>query len=140
MFIRFTKTFNILFKGSEKETLTFALNRLLKESRTSVDAIASIEKTIEQMKISDLSHFQKLGIVRFNPFADTGGSQSFTMAFLDGKNTGIVLTSLYARTGNRWYIKQVISGRGDEIALSKEEQLAVNSAQSIEHQEVRKDK
>ena len=67
-------------------------------------------------------HIQRIGIVRFNPFADTGGAQSFTMSLLDGQDNGIVITSLYARTGNRWYVKEVQKGTGKDVELSREEQ------------------
>ena len=39
------------------------------------------------------------------------------------------MTSLYARTGNRWYVKEVRSGKGKELELSKEEQSAIKRAQ-----------
>lgn len=127
------RRFDALAHGSDKESLSHALDQLLHRAQSAQGDIETIRKEISAMKHSDLSHFQRLGIVRFNPFSDTGGTQSFTMAFLDGKNTGLVMTSLYARTGNRWYIKQVIDGRGDGIPLSKEEQMAVDTAQSVRH-------
>mgnify|MGYP001589745238 FL=1 len=73
-------------------------------------------------------HIQRIGIVRFNPFADTGGAQSFTMSLLDGQDNGIVITSLYARTGNRWYVKEVQKGTGKDVELSREEQAAIKKA------------
>lgn len=38
---------------------------------------------------------QRVGIVRFNPFADTGGQQSFAIAMLDERGTGFVVSSLH---------------------------------------------
>lgn len=73
-------------------------------------------------------HIQRIGIVRFNPFADTGGAQSFTMSLLDGQDSGLVITSLYARTGNRWYVKEVQKGTGKDVELSREEQAAIKKA------------
>ena len=65
--------------------------------------------TVELGKIATVGelHIQRIGIVRFNPFDDTGGAQSFTMALLDGRDNGIVITSLYARNSNRWYVKEI---------------------------------
>jgi hypothetical protein len=85
-------------------------------------------KTLEEVKKDGRLHIQRVGLVRFNPFSDTGGSQSFTLAILDGHNNGLVMTSLYARTGHRWYVKEVIAGKGKELALSKEEQAAIKKA------------
>lgn len=108
-----------------KEILEQVLKRqqgLRSESDESKNAISELNK-------DGRHHIQKLGLVRFNPFSDTGGSQSFTMAVLDKDDSGLVMTSLYARTGNRWYVKEIHKGRGKELALSKEEQAAIEKAQ-----------
>ena len=52
------------------------------------------------------------------------------MAILDESDTGVVMTSLYARTGNRWYVKEVVKGKGKELELSREELAAITQAQS----------
>lgn len=69
----------------------------------------------------------KVGVVRFNPFADMGGDQSFVIALLDQKNNGIVISSLYNRTNCRFYGKPVIAGRS-EYSLSDEEKEAISQA------------
>ena len=51
--------------------------------------------------------FQRVGLVRFNPFEDTGGNQSFALALLDAEGNGWVLSSLHARTGTRVYAKPI---------------------------------
>ena len=70
---------------------------------------------------------QKTGIVRFNPFNDMGGNQSFIIALLDGKNNGFVISSLFIQEGNRVYTKEVKDGKS-EHKLSKEELEAINRA------------
>ena len=71
--------------------------------------------------------FQRIGLVRFNPFEDTGGNQSFALALLDANGDGVVLSSLHSRTGTRVYAKAVNGGRS-ETALSEEETHAVRDA------------
>ena len=71
--------------------------------------------------------FQRIGLVRFNPFEDTGGNQSFALALLDANGDGIVFSSLHTRTGTRVYAKAVNGGRS-ETALSDEETQAVRDA------------
>jgi hypothetical protein len=71
--------------------------------------------------------FQRVGLVRFNPFEDTGGNQSFALALLDGHGNGVVLSSLHARTGTRVYAKTLTGGRA-EATLSSEETEALNRA------------
>lgn len=72
-------------------------------------------------------HLQKVKIIRYNPFADTGGDQSFIMTLLDGAGNGIVVTSLHSRGQTRWYAKNVKEGKGVEHELSKEEQQALKA-------------
>lgn len=77
---------------------------------------------------SDAQHMvQRVGIVRFNPFEDTGGNQSFVVALLDGESNGVILTSLHARAGTRVYLRTIVGGRCD-VALSAEETEALRQA------------
>jgi hypothetical protein len=70
---------------------------------------------------------QRVGVVRFNPFDDTGGNQSFALAMLDSKSDGIVISSLHSRQQTRIYLKQIIGGKC-ETALSDEEAEALKKA------------
>jgi Protein of unknown function (DUF4446) len=71
--------------------------------------------------------FQRVGLVRFNPFEDTGGNQSFALALLDAEGNGWVLSSLHARSGTRVYAKAIREGRS-EGAVSDEEAAAIKQA------------
>ena len=84
----------------------------------------------EQEKKSQFQ-IQKIGLLRYNPFADTGGEQSFVISLLDHHNSGMILTSLQGRSGTRWYAKQVKKGKGTEFELSKEEEEAVKKAKQL---------
>jgi hypothetical protein len=74
-----------------------------------------------------LGAFSRVGLVRFNPFEDTGGNQSFALAMLDGSGNGFVVSSLHARAGTRLYAKAVAGGTSDS-ALSDEEAEALRQA------------
>jgi hypothetical protein len=73
------------------------------------------------------SSIQKVGVVRFNPFSDVGGNQSFVIALLDSKNSGLVISSLHGREGTRVYAKPVSAGKS-EHHLSTEEIQAIKKA------------
>ena len=89
--------------------------------------ISEIFEKIEKLdKISKVS-FQKFGIVRFNPFKEVGGDQSFSIALLDANNSGVVITSHYTREFNRVYAKSIIKGEASH-SLSKEEEKAIDKA------------
>ena len=70
---------------------------------------------------------QRVGLVRFNPFEDTGGNQSFALALTDKKGDGFIVSSLHARTGTRLYAKAIVAGRSD-ATLSAEEAEALRIA------------
>lgn len=70
---------------------------------------------------------QKLGLVRFNSFADEGGNLSFCCALLDEHDNGIILTSMHGRQQNRIYAKAIISG-ASETPLGEEERQAMKLA------------
>ena len=72
-------------------------------------------------KISDV----KINILRFNPFENIGGDQSFILTILNHNNDGVVVTSLHNRDLTRIYAKPIKNGQGDNITLSKEEKLAI---------------
>jgi hypothetical protein len=70
---------------------------------------------------------QRVGIVRFNPFEETGGNQSFALTILDERGDGFVVSSLHARSGTRLYAKMITAGKA-ETALSEEESQALRQA------------
>ena len=65
----------------------------------------------------------------FNPFSQTGGNQSFSLALLDGNNDGIVISSLHNREETRVYAKIVRKAEAEkEMPFSDEEREAIRQA------------
>ena len=86
--------------------------------------IVSYCKTLEN-KISQCT--QKIGMVRYNAFKDTGSDLSFALALLNEKNDGVVLNGIYARDMSNIYAKPIESGKSKYV-LSDEEQEALRKA------------
>ena len=72
---------------------------------------------------------QRVGLVRYNPFEETGGNQSFALALLDADDHGFIITSLHARAGTRIYARALTGGRA-EGQLSEEEAEALRLARA----------
>lgn len=125
---RLMRHYGRLTEGTTKTSLKEVLEEILAGQRNVKAEVAKIEETLARLTADGQWHVQRVGMVRFNPFADTGGAQSFTLALLDGKDNGIVMTSLYGRTGSRWYVKEVKEGKGKELELSNEEAAAIKAA------------
>ena len=70
---------------------------------------------------------QKIGIVRYSAFKDTGSDLSFALAMLDEKNNGILLNGIYSREMSNIYGKSIKNGKS-EYTLSKEEEEALYKA------------
>ncbi|HVB76984.1 MAG TPA: DUF4446 family protein [Candidatus Nitrosotalea sp.] len=70
---------------------------------------------------------RRVGLVRFNPYGDTGGDYSFVLALLDERGDGVLLTSLYHRDGCRVYAKPV-TGWHSAQTLTDEESEAIESS------------
>jgi len=131
LFIRMSAHYNALTKGTTAKTMQEVLTGLITKQEAHTKGLQTLERSLKEVETDGTLHLQRIGIVRFNPFSDTGGSQSFTIAILDGKDNGIIMTSLYARTGNRWYIKHIKAGSCMDVELSKEEQSAIKKAQPV---------
>lgn len=91
-----------------------------------VDFNAMVTEHNKLSAISALS-LQKISMVRFNPFGDVGGDQSFSLAMLDGHDSGLILTSIHGRGGTRVYAKPIDLGRS-KYSLSAEEKKALQQA------------
>ena len=82
----------------------------------------NIPKSIDSLKP------YKIKLVRYNPFEELGGDQSFILCLLDNTNSGVIITSLHNRDSTRIYAKPIINGESDNMALSKEETKALIKA------------
>ena len=103
-------------------------------TRELANQIKVLEKELKDVAV-ELRDFRKemkkaitkIGMVRFNPFNEIGGDQSFSVAFLDSEDNGVVVTSHYGREMNRVYAKTVVKGKATSL-LAQEEQEAITKA------------
>jgi len=112
----------------DKGDLIKLLDKLSKQEKENFQSINEIKKEIENIEKDALSHIQRIGFVRFNPFEELGGDHSFSVALLNGKGTGIIITGLHTRERTRVYVKDVKLGKS-EVELSHEERKALRLAQ-----------
>lgn len=77
---------------------------------------------------SDTTMYTHIYLVRFNPFEELGGDQSFILVLLDSHLNGVVITSLHAKETTRLYAKPIKDGQAFNVVLSKEEKIALAKA------------
>jgi hypothetical protein len=112
------------FKKDKKQKDLKEVLRAFDNLEKKVDGFS---KELEILEKESKLFFQKMGVVRYNPFSEVGSNQSFSIALLDKNNDGVIITSLFGREGNRVYAKPVKNGNS-EYALSDEEKKAVEEA------------
>ena len=105
------------------------LKEVLVELKSLEGNFEKISKELEELRRESRFWVRKIGIVRFNPFSEVGGDQSFSIALLDANNSGVVISSLYSRQENRIYGKPIKNGKS-EYQLSEEENQAIEKAKN----------
>lgn len=128
LLIRVLGTFKRLTKGVSDKDLKNILDELLSEIKEEKEKDISLEKRLETLKEEGFGHIQKIGFIRYNPFSETGGNQSFVLAILDGNDSGIVITSLHSRDSTRVFAKPIKEGKESGFEFSKEEIQAILEA------------
>lgn len=124
--IRIRKKFSGL-SPAEENHLAGSLAKQQKILNSHAKNIKELGEIIVELIERNRLNIQKVGLVRYNPFAETGGNFSFSLALLDGHDNGIVLSSLHGRGGTRVYTKTISKGQS-ESTLSDEEKQALKEA------------
>ena len=106
------------------------LKELLVQFKKIKEDLNKTSKEVEELKSNIQVTIQKIGIIRFTPFREIGGDQSFSVALLDKNNNGIVITSLYSKERSRIFAKQIENGQST-YRLSQEEEVAIQKAKNI---------
>jgi hypothetical protein len=113
------------FKKQKKEPES--IEEILAGFKSLKEKFDEVSRELQALKEKNNFCMQKIGMIRFNPFKEVGGDQSFSLAVLDGKNDGFVITSYYSRKENRIYGKPLKDGQSD-YPLSNEEVSAIDKA------------
>src|SRR3989338_1492586 len=119
-----------LVAGEEVPSIEEIVLKHKKTLATHNKNLKELGKILEELVENNKLNIQRAGVVRFNLFAETGGNMSFAIALLDGKNNGIVISSLHGREGTRVYAKSVAGGKS-QSRLTEEEEQAIKQANNL---------
>jgi len=125
---QFHKKMKLLFDGhkaSDLEGVIFEQIKRLRQTEKEIKRLGKFAHYIERMALKSV---QKVGVVRFNPFKETGSDQSFSIALLDTNNTGMTISGLFTREGTRLYVKPLLAGES-KYPLTDEEKEAIELAE-----------
>jgi len=122
--------YQLLTRDINQKDLSSVLAKIRQELTSLTKAHQSQQDELTALTPHLEPYFKKLGFVRYNPFGNTGGDQSFCLTLLDGRDNGILITSLHSREQTRLYTKVIVAGQpADNAKLSKEELSCLKTAQ-----------
>ena len=116
-----------LLRDAQGQSLEKALEAYMSRVEGTGRRIEDLSRDFGRLAEVVRSSVQHVGLVRFNPFTDTGSDQSFSIALLDDFDSGVVITSLHNRASTRVYAKPIQKGQ-PVYPLSNEEKEAFETA------------
>lgn len=119
------KFLRTLFPKTDERDIRKKFEEILQEISGFGLKLNSLNGKVEGLYKESFGHIQKIKLLRYNPYEDVGGDQSFTIALLDGRKNGIVITSMHTRSGTRVFAKQVLEGKSGKHHFSKEEEQVI---------------
>lgn len=111
-----------LTRGADGRSLAGVLEAHLDKVYAVSHRQDAIETRATVLEAAQSRTVQGVALVRFNPYEDTGGNQSFVLAAVDPSGDGAILTSLHARNQTRLYGKAVVAGAIDGQGSAEEEE------------------
>lgn len=122
-----------LIGNTRRGDLIVILNQQLSAMNETKSMLSEIKKRVSYLEKEVPNNIKKVGVVRFNPYRELGGNQSFALSLLDDELNGVVLSALHSRQTTRVYAKPVILGKETKYSLSEEEKEAIKIAKSLKH-------
>ena len=124
---RLLNRYRSLMGGMEDKNLEELLNAHLSRVKLALERVEDVELTCKKLQLIADKSLQKVGVVRFNAFNDTGSDLSFAVALLDSRGDGVVISTIFGRDESRTYAKPVQKGVSS-YHLSEEEKQALKKA------------
>lgn len=116
----------VLGEGGARDVVTYV--RDLERGVAALDArVAELDSTAAATSQRLDGAITHSAVVRYDAYNEMSGKQSSSVALLDERRNGVVLSSILHREQARLYAKGVSGGRA-EIELSPEEKAAVDAA------------
>lgn len=114
------RKYDVMMQGSGVEDLEGLLIDLKLQQGKLEDAQEQQKKMLDQLQKLVPKQKAKIGMKRYNAFAERGNDLSFSIAFINDEKDGVVITGIYNRDGSYVYAKPLTKGESPH-ALSPEE-------------------
>jgi hypothetical protein len=124
---RVETSYRTLTTGTSAGNLETVLEDHVRQVHQATKRVSELDELTHRLEYASRSHIQRLGFLRFNPFRDSGGDQSFALVLADQNGEGVVISGLHGRDGTRVYAKPLAAWKS-VYPLTDEEQQAIGSA------------
>lgn len=91
------------------------------------DVALRLDARLDEVEDGLSGAISRRALIRYDAYNELSGQQSMSIALLDERGSGVVLTCIHHRDQARVYAKQIREGQG-ELELSPEEAEAVSTA------------
>lgn len=124
---RMERRYQALTTGTSGGSLEAVLEDHVRQVQEAGVRVQELDTLVMRAERDSRCHLQHLGFLRYNPFRDTGGDQSFVLALADANGNGVVMSSLHSRDVTRVYAKPLAAWE-TSYQLTEEEQQAIRRA------------
>ncbi|MBN1618052.1 DUF4446 family protein [Candidatus Dojkabacteria bacterium] len=128
--IRALKKLKDLSQGVDGTNLEDILKKQIEVINKCESNLNNTQQEFEIIRQETKRSIQKVGLVRYQAFRNTGGDQSFSLTLLDNNNNGVIITGLYNRDFSKVYTKQILNGSAEQHKLTDEEGQSLQKALS----------
>lgn len=122
------KKAEMLFSTEKQGNVSKVIEEYLANVKSVEDHCFDLDKETKRIRKMAEAGLQRVGYIRYNPFGNVGGDQSFSLCLMDKNESGFVITSIHSREGTRVYFKPLDKAKSD-YNLSEEEKKAIEIAQ-----------
>jgi len=121
------KRYNEMMRGMDGQNLEDILMEHLESVQAAVARVEAMELQQQKLALTTEGCLQHVGLVRYNAFPDMGSDLSFSVALMDGRQNGLVITGIFGREMSQVYAKPLEKGKSN-YHLSPEEAEAIRRA------------
>ncbi len=121
------KYYSRLMDSYGEGNLESIIQQLTRRQEDTVARLGFLEGRIADCEAKLPEHIDRVALIRYKGFPDVGGDLSFSLALLNQKGSGLVLTGIHGRSETRVYAKGIEAFKSLH-PLSEEEQQAISAA------------
>jgi hypothetical protein len=125
--MKLDKRVTALLQGKNAKSLEDTLLGIINEIKRMNDRQEKTDQILKDLNKRLKTSVTGVGVVRFNPFTNSGGNQSFAIALLNEHGDGVIISTLYGRERTSIFAKP-IKKYASEFELTKEEVEALEKA------------